>query len=106
MEADVKRMLAGAVAVLAVTAAGYGRSATPSFGSDIVGKCQLTLSAPAARAIAEEAKQQGMTVALRPIPLDGDPASPFNFPAFFVGNAGSMAIQGCARMFSAAQHRT
>jgi hypothetical protein len=40
------------------------------------------------------------------IPLNDDPAHPFTFPAFFVGNAGSTAIQGCARMFSAASHRT
>jgi hypothetical protein len=129
----VKRMLAGAVAVLAVTAAGYGHTTTaaasqvsvaspapvlgvdvesdvnysvataraygsrlatyihgtlhagsmgivwdfcdPSFASDIVGKCQRTLSAPAVRAIAEEAKQQGMTVALRPIIRVGIPAN-------------------------------
>ncbi len=40
------------------------------------------------------------------IPLNDDPAHPFNFPAFFVGNAGTKAIQGCAQLFSAARHRT
>jgi hypothetical protein len=34
------------------------------------------------------------------IPLNDDPAHPFNFPAYFVGNAGSDAIQGCAKLFS------
>ena len=35
------------------------------------------------------------------IPLDDDPAHPFSFPAYFVGNAGSQAIRGCAQMFKA-----
>jgi hypothetical protein len=34
------------------------------------------------------------------IPLNDDPAHPFTFPAYFVGNAGSTAIQGCAKLFS------
>ena len=34
------------------------------------------------------------------IPLNDNPAHPFNFPAYFVGNAGSTAIQGCAKLFS------
>lgn len=36
------------------------------------------------------------------IPLNDDPAHPFSFPAYFVGNAGSTAIQGCAKLFSSA----
>ncbi len=47
----------------------------PSFTSDIVGKCQRTLSSPAVKAIAEDARQQGMTVQLRPIIRVGPPAN-------------------------------
>lgn len=32
------------------------------------------------------------------IPLNDNPAHPFNFPAFFVANAGSKAIASCAQM--------
>ena len=46
----------------------------PSFTSDIVGKCQRTLSAPAVKAIAEEARQDGLTVQLRPLIRVGPPA--------------------------------
>ena len=35
------------------------------------------------------------------IPLNDSPAHPLKFSAFFVGNPGSKAIQGCARMFRA-----
>jgi hypothetical protein len=46
----------------------------PSFTSQFVGKCQRTLSSPAVKAIAEEARQNGMTVALRPLIRVGPPA--------------------------------
>ena len=47
----------------------------PSFTSDIVGKCQRTLSSPAVKAIAKDAQQQGMTVELRPIIRVGPPVN-------------------------------
>ena len=46
----------------------------PSFTSDIVGKCQRTCS-PAVKAIAEDARHQGMTVELRPLIRVGPPAN-------------------------------
>jgi 4-amino-4-deoxy-L-arabinose transferase-like glycosyltransferase len=33
------------------------------------------------------------------IPFNDDPAHPFSFPAYFVNNAGSAAIRGCAAIF-------
>ena len=33
------------------------------------------------------------------IPLNDDPAHPFSFPAYFINNAGSAAIRGCAAIF-------
>ena len=33
------------------------------------------------------------------IPFNDDPAHPFSFPAYFIDNAGSAAIRGCAAMF-------
>jgi 4-amino-4-deoxy-L-arabinose transferase-like glycosyltransferase len=34
------------------------------------------------------------------IPLNDDPANPFTFPAYFVGNSGSKAIASCAALFA------
>jgi 4-amino-4-deoxy-L-arabinose transferase-like glycosyltransferase len=34
------------------------------------------------------------------IPLNDNPADPTQFPAYFVGNAGTTAIQGCAALFN------
>jgi hypothetical protein len=34
------------------------------------------------------------------IPLNDDPAHPVNFPAYFVGNAGSKAIAGCRKILA------
>lgn len=47
----------------------------PSFTSNRVGKCQRSLSSPAVRAVAEEARQEGMTVQLRPLVRVGPPAN-------------------------------
>ncbi len=47
----------------------------PSFTSQNVGKCQRTLSSPAVKAVAEEARQDGMSVQLRPLIRVGSPAN-------------------------------
>lgn len=47
----------------------------PSFTSNIVSRCQQTLSSRAVRAIISEARQKGMTVQLRPIVRVGPPAN-------------------------------
>ncbi len=33
------------------------------------------------------------------IPFNDDPAHPLSFPAYFINNAGSAAIRGCAAIF-------
>jgi hypothetical protein len=47
----------------------------PSFTANLVGRCQRTLSSRAVRGIAEEARQEGVTVQLRPIIRVGPPAN-------------------------------
>jgi hypothetical protein len=68
---------------------------------DIAGKADPTVQVRYFTAACETAKHYNMhAIYFYFIPLNDDPAHPVNYPAYFVGNAGSKAIAGCRKILA------